>query len=105
MRVVMRHAMSEWKLQTPDKDNLFSQYKCGLVAGQQVALRKELVIRNHMGEPTGDIHPAGEIWLVLPGLKSDPVLWFRRPDGERHTWDDDAACVAEWFRVVETNDA
>ena len=97
--------MSEFKLHTPDEENLFSQYKCGLIAGQRVALRKDLIVRNHKGEPTGMVNPAGEIWLVLPGLKSDPVLWFRRPDGERHTWDDDAASVAEWFQVVQPKDA
>ena len=97
--------MSDWKLHTPDNDNLFSQYKCGLVAGQRVALRKDLIIHDHMNEPTGDSHPAGEIWWVLPGLKSDPVLWFLQPDGNRHTWDDDKTCVTEWFRVVDITDA
>ena len=98
-------AMSEFEFHEPTKDNLFTEYKCGLLAGQRVALRKDLVIANHMGEPTGEVHPAGEVWQVLTGLKSDPVLWFRTPDDERHTWDDDPASVDEWFRVVQSNDA
>ncbi len=97
--------MSEWKTHTPDLDNLFSQYQCGLVAGQQLALRKDLGIFNHMGDPTGEVHLAGEIWQVLPGVKSDTVRWFRRPDGERHIWDDDTASIAEWFRIEGTYDA
>ncbi|WP_153557821.1 hypothetical protein [Roseimaritima sediminicola] len=97
--------MSDWKLHAADEDNLFSQYKCGLVAGQRVMLRRELVCRDHTGEPSGEIHPAGEIWTVLPGLISDPVLWLRQPDGARHTWDDDVAQVAEWFQVVESEGA
>ena len=97
--------MAEWTFHAPDEDNLFSHYKCGLVAGQRVALRKELIIRDHLGEPTGKTHPVGEIWQVLSGLKSDPVLWFRMPDGERCTWDDDPEDVAEWFDVVESSNA
>lgn len=97
--------MSDWKLHFPTEDNLFQKYNCGLVAGQTVALRKELSIRDHQGNPTGKVHPKGETWVVLPGIKSDPVLWFRRPDGKRHTWDDDVESVQEWFEVVENRPA
>ena len=90
----------KWKLHIPTDDNLFVEYKCGLKAGQRVALKKDLVVRDHLGMPTETI-PKGEIWDVLPGMYSDPVLWFRTPNGERHTWDDDAAEVAEWFEICQ----
>jgi hypothetical protein len=93
--------MEEWKLHGPSQGNVFCEYKCGLVAGQKVALRKELVILNNQGEPTGEVFPKGEIWEVLPGLRSDPVLWFRQANGERHTWVDTAEELAEWFEVVD----
>jgi len=60
-------------------------------------LKKDLVVKTLQGVPTGEIHPAGEEWVVLTGITTDPVLWFRQTDGERHTWDDDAASVNEWF--------
>jgi hypothetical protein len=97
--------MTEANFHASDKDNLFLHYECGLVAGQRVALRKKLIIRNHRGVPTGKTHPAGELWQVLPGLKSDPVLWFRMADGERCTWNDNSEDVAEWFEVVESDNA
>lgn len=92
--------MPECKLHLPTEGNVFFEYKCGLVAGQFVALRKDLEIRDHRDKPTGVVHPKGEVWQVLPGLHSDPVLWFRQPNGERRTWDDDAGEVAEWFELV-----
>ena len=97
--------MAEWKLHVPDDENIFTQYRCGLVAGQRVALRKKLVVLDYRGRPTGTVHPVGEVWVVLSGLKSDPVLWFRQPDGERCTWDDDAESVEEWFEVVDADNA
>jgi hypothetical protein len=93
--------MAEWQLHGPTDGNVFLEYNCGLVAGQRVALRKELVIRYAgSGEPTGEVHPKGEVWEVLPGLRSDPVLWFRTANGSRCTWDDSLAEVEEWFDVV-----
>jgi hypothetical protein len=93
--------MDEWKLHIPSGSNPMLEYRCGLVAGQRVALKKDLVIRDHRGEPTGKVNPAGEIWEVLVGITSDPVLWFRCPDGSRHTWDDEASTVEKWFQVIE----
>jgi hypothetical protein len=52
------------------------------------------------GIPTGTVHQAGEEWIVLTGITTDPVLWFRQADGERCTWDDDAASVDEWFERI-----
>jgi hypothetical protein len=91
--------MSEWKLHIPNRTNRISEYKCGLVAGQRVRLKKD-IIKSCRGVPTGKIYPAGEEWIVLPGIKTDPVLWFRQADGERHTWDDDKASIDEWFERI-----
>jgi hypothetical protein len=89
-------SMSEWKLHIPDESNRITAYKCGLAAGQRVRLKKDLVITCD-GVPTRRVYPAGEEWIVLPGITTDPVLWLRRPDGEHHTWDDDSISVNEWF--------
>ena len=73
-------------------------YACGLRAGDRVELNKPLVVCDHTGKPTDVVHPAGEVWTVLSGSKKDSgVVWFRQADGERHTWDDDAAEIDEWF--------
>jgi hypothetical protein len=93
--------MTEWKLHIPDDSNRILRYKCGLSAGQHVRLKKELVITDHRGNPIGKVHPKGEQWVVLPGIITDPVLWFREPDGSRSTWSDDADEVAEWFETIE----
>lgn len=76
-------------------------YHCGLQPGDQVRLRKDLVIRNARGKATGKVHRSGEVWKVLPGSCSvaDDV-WFQTPDGSPHTWDDDAERVFEWFEKV-----
>ena len=83
--------MSEWKLHVPTESNRITHYKCGLVAGQRVRLKKDIVVRTHDGAPSGTVHRGGEEWTVLTGITTDPVLWFRQADGERCTWDDDAA--------------
>jgi hypothetical protein len=93
-------SMSEWKLHISDESNRITQYKCGLVAGQRVRLKKDLAVTTFDGVPTGEVYRAGEEWVVLTGITSDPVLWFRQADGERHTWDDDAASVDEWFERI-----
>jgi hypothetical protein len=92
--------MSDWKLHIPAEDNQITQYKCGLVAGQRVRLKKDLVVTTHDGISTGTVHRAGEEGLVLPGIVTDPVLWFRQPDGDRCTWDDNTASVDEWFEKI-----
>jgi hypothetical protein len=92
----VRHRKPEWKLVT---EYGVASYACGLRAGDRVALKKPLVMHNHEGKPTGKTYPAGEVWTVLTGSRQDPgVVWFRQADGERHTWDDDAAQIDEWFR-------
>ena len=83
-----------WKLVT---DYPITSYECGAQAGEQVRLRRELVIEDHKGSPTGKVHQAGEIWTVLSGSVEPPiVIWLRNADGARHTWDDDAG-FWDWF--------
>ncbi len=89
--------MAQWKLHVPDATNRITHYRCGLVAGQRVRLRKEWILNTHEGNPSSELHPAGEEWVVLAGVESDPVLWFLQPNGERCTCNDDAAFVHEWF--------
>lgn len=93
---------SGWKLVS---SYTIALYRCGLRAGDRVALRQDLVMHDHRGNPNGKVYPAGEVWLVLHGSKDDPgVLWFRQADGRRHTWDDDPA-VFDMFEVVHRADA
>ena len=92
--------MPEWQFHEHAASDEILSYRCGLTAGQRVALRKNSIVRDYYGAPTGEIHSKGEVWIVLPGTKTDPVLWFRLPDGSRRTWDDDAALISEWFELV-----
>lgn len=94
--------MSEWKLHVGTKRNRLTRYRCGLEPGQRVRLKKDLVVTRGDGIATGKVHRQGEEWVVLVGITTDPVLWFRQPDGERCTWDDDLASVTEWFEILPT---
>jgi hypothetical protein len=92
---------SDWKLVDT---YTVSSYRCGLRAGDRVALRRDFVVRDHLGRPTGKVYPAGEVWSVLNGSEDDPgVIWFRQADGERHTWDDGPE-VFEWFEPQQQID-
>jgi hypothetical protein len=76
----------KWKLVTRFPIRL---YRCGARAGEQVRLRRKLVVRDHRNKPVGT-HAAGEIWTVVRGAAEEPrVLWLRQPDGVSHTWSDD----------------
>jgi len=98
----MPKAKSQWKLVT---DFPISAYRCGARAGDQVRLIRELVIRDHKRKPTGKIHRAGEVWLVVRGAADEPrVLWLREPDGTPHTWDDDDSFWT-WFARVDPSAA
>lgn len=82
-----------------------SVYRCGLRAGRRIALRRELVIHDHRGKPTGVGHPVGETYMVLQGCEADPgVVWLSQADGERCIWDDGAE-IFDWFEVVGLPDA
>jgi hypothetical protein len=66
------------------------QYQCGLRAGEQLRLRQDFPIRNAEGAVISVV-PAGSIWTVLTGATEDPdTVWLEEPDGELHSWDDDA---------------
>jgi hypothetical protein len=77
-----------------------TEYQCGAKAGEQVWLKKDIVVQSHDGSGTGKVHSAGEIWTVFPGSSEPPiVLWLCQPDGHRHTWDDNAG-FWEWFERI-----
>lgn len=76
------------------------EYPCGLVAGDQLRLRRRLEVVDHRGRPTGQVHSAGEIWTVLVGASSEPtIVWLEQPDGEPHTWDDEV--IFESFERID----
>lgn len=87
----------EWKL--IDRFDM-REYRCGLKAGEQVRLLKDVVCKYvDTGRPTGEVYKAGEIWKVMAGSPQDPdVVIFLQPDGKRHFWPDVAADVFEWFQ-------
>jgi hypothetical protein len=78
-----------------------NEYKCGLKAGDSVKLRKEIVVRDIKGKPTGEVHPVGDIWKVIPGSKVGRIdVWFLQANGKRCTWDDDRVSIDEWFEKM-----
>lgn len=89
----------EWKLVT---EYSLLRYPCGVAAGERIRLRRELVIRDHAGLPTGPVLAAGEVWTVRPGNVNEPdTIWLCEPSGHAHTWD--AASLWDWFeRVAES---
>jgi hypothetical protein len=91
--------MNKWNLHIPNAKNRILKYKCRLLAGQRVRLKKEIIIKSPRGR-TRKFRPACEEWIGLPGVKTDPVLWFRQADCDRHTWGDDKASVDEWFEGI-----
>lgn len=88
----------KWKLNT---EYPVEKYACGLVVGDKLRLRKDLVITDHHGEPCGQVERTGGIWEVPPGSAEPPVVvWLLQPDGKRHTWDDSDE-IYEYFEVLE----
>ncbi len=80
------------------------KYRCGLKAGDRLRIKKRIVIRDHTGKPTGKIHPAGEVWTVLPGARDNLTLvWIRQANGNRHTWDDDES-IFRTFELIKPLD-
>jgi hypothetical protein len=73
--------------------------KCGLRAGQVIVLKKDLPICNSNEVEVGR-HQAGERWTVLGPEFEDGIVWLRRPDGNPHTWTDDAT-IFEYFLAIE----
>lgn len=96
----MADKKSDWKL--VDSFDV-THYECGAVAGESVRLRSDLVMHDHLGVPTGERNLKGEIWKVCPGSTQDPkIIFLERPDGETHTWDDDAS-FWEQFEKLPTS--
>ena len=63
-------------------------------------MRRDLVVRDQKGVPTGVVHRAGEIWKVSSCPATLPIdVWLKQPDGKRHTWSDDADFL-HWFEKV-----
>ena len=92
---------NDWKLINHD----LQEYPSGIRAGDRVRVRRDIVIRDASGQPTGDVHRAGEIWTVDIGVAAEPdIVWFRHPDGERHTWDYDQS-FQETFEVLPRQEA
>lgn len=78
------------------------KYRCGLKAGDQVRLKKGIVMRDHTGRATGKAYPSGQVWTVLPGARGNPtVVWLRQADGCVHTWDDHKS-IFRMFEIVES---
>lgn len=79
------------------------RYACGVTAGSKIRLRLRLIIRDHEGNPTGQIFEIGDVWEVLEGSSSDPgVIYLRDSTGEVCTWDDNQG-FWEWFELLTTD--
>ncbi len=76
-------------------------YRCGLAPGDQLRLKKDLVVRDHLNRPNGKVHSAGEVWAVTADACENSAgdLWLRQSDGELHTWSDDDS-VFEFFERI-----
>ena len=82
------HAVTEYPV---------TDYQCGARAGDEVRLRHDIVVREHDDAPTGEVHCAGEVWMVLCGsVEQPPVIWLRQPNGQTHTWSDDSDFLAHF---------
>ncbi len=90
---------SKWKLISHYP---ITDYKCGAHSGDRVRLRRDIVVRDIGGKPTGTVFRAGEIWTVINGVAEPPLdVWLGRSNGERVTWED-GDDFWNWFqRVVE----
>jgi len=85
-------------------EHTLETYPSGLRADSLVRLKSDLQILDHLGQPTGELHCAGKIWTVLPGLPHEPeVVWLREAGGDLHTWSD--SDFLESFEVIDSGDA
>ena len=92
----------EYRAVDPD-DHTLNEYPCGVRAGDRLALKKNLELQDHAGNPRGEVIPAGSIWIVLAGLPAEPnVVWLQEPSGLSHTWDED---VLDDFSLVKPDAA
>ena len=100
LRTFKQHCMSsnQFKLVT---EYPIRTYRCGLQVGERLKLKKDIIMRDHTGKPTGEVLHAGEVWIVLSGAAESPtVVWLRQPDGERHTWDDELSIFEAFERIT-----
>jgi hypothetical protein len=82
------HAVTEYPI---------TNYQCGVCAGDQVRLRQDIVVSEFDNTPTGEVYRAGEVWTVLRGAVEQPsVIWLSQPNGQTHTWSDDADFFANF---------
>jgi hypothetical protein len=80
------------------------QYECGLRVGDRIRLTRDLVLRDHTGQPTGEVWPKNSVDTVLPGSSQDPgIVFLARPDGELHTWDDNDS-IFETYEPVDEHE-
>jgi hypothetical protein len=97
LRAFMARSKPKFQLVT---DYPVTDYKCGARSGDRVRLRREIVVRDNKGEPTGAVHRVGEILSVINGSAVPPLdLRLRQPDGHRHTWSDDNDFWS-WFEKI-----
>jgi tetratricopeptide (TPR) repeat protein len=82
-----------------------TRYKCGLKAGDQVRLKKNLTVTGYKNRPTGEVHPKGEICTVLRGsiFDGEVELWVRLLDGKETGWEDKRESISEWFEYIKRN--
>jgi len=91
----------KWKLVD---DYPVTDYQCGARAGDRVRLRRDIVTCGTGGGATDVGHRAGEMWTVETGAAEPRVaVWLRRPDGDRHTWVDNAS-FWDWFERVHEHE-
>jgi len=87
----------EWKF-VPAEAMVLQRYRCGVSAGDELRLRRDLSISDENG-PTGVVHLAGEVWQVLKGNPEEAhIVWLRSPNAERQTWDDET--LLDWFEPL-----
>lgn len=92
--------MDDWKLITSYE---LANYPCGLKVGDQLRLRRDLIMTDHDGKPTGKSFLQGAVFEVLPGVTKEPnVIWLLSPDENRHTWDETS--IFDKFEIILPTD-
>lgn len=75
------------------------EYPCGLKADEKDRLIKEIIVQDHRGRPTGEVHKENEIWTIASGASNEPdIIWLKEPNGDDHTWDQDS--IFEYFEKI-----
>ena len=80
------------------KDYPIISYRCGLKAGDNLLVKKDIVVtQGEERRPTREVQRRGEIWEVCRGTEG--IVWLRQPNGEMHTWDDDESIFKNFEKV------